>query len=111
MQMARDAGGSPLLVGDHVFVASHLRQRLLRFASELPAFRDSVAQASLFLRQPSHSSPKLSSVLQSEELFHRGQDSLALSLDATVPVRSVQVLSCSIEHDPSFSEYVGDFIC
>ena len=41
----------------YVFVASHLRQRLLRFASERPAFRDYVVRATQFLRQPSNSSP------------------------------------------------------
>lgn len=41
----------------YVFVAAHLRQRLLKFASERPAFRGYVPRASQFLRQPSNSSP------------------------------------------------------
>ena len=40
----------------YVFVASHLRKRLLEFASHRPAFRKYVDRASTFLRQPSNSS-------------------------------------------------------
>ena len=40
----------------HVFVASHLRRRLLDFASARPAFRGYVEQASTFLAQPGNSS-------------------------------------------------------
>ena len=39
----------------HVFVAAHLRRRLLDFASARPAFRKYVEQASSFLAQPSNS--------------------------------------------------------
>jgi penicillin-insensitive murein endopeptidase len=38
---------------EHVFVASHLRRRLLDFARARPAFRQHVEAASQFLRQPS----------------------------------------------------------
>lgn len=41
----------------HVFVASHLRRRLLDFARARPAFRKYVEDASLFLRQPSNGLP------------------------------------------------------
>ena len=40
----------------YVFVAAHLRRRLLAFAKARPAFSKYVAQASTFLRQPSNSS-------------------------------------------------------
>lgn len=40
----------------YVFVASHLRRRLLDFAKARPAFRKYVARAQTFLRQPSNSS-------------------------------------------------------
>ena len=40
----------------YVFVASHLRQRLLSFAQKRPAFRKYTTQASSFLRQPGNSS-------------------------------------------------------
>lgn len=40
----------------YVFVASHLRRRLLQFAQERPAFRKYVKDASVLLRQPSNSS-------------------------------------------------------
>lgn len=40
----------------YVFVASHLRKRLLDFARERPAFRNYVERASSFLRQPGNSS-------------------------------------------------------
>jgi penicillin-insensitive murein DD-endopeptidase len=38
---------------EYVFIASHLRHRLLEFAQARPAFRQYVAAASQFLRQPS----------------------------------------------------------
>ncbi len=41
----------------YVFVAAHLRRRLLQFAGARPAFRKYVKRASTFLRQPSNSSP------------------------------------------------------
>jgi len=41
----------------HVFVASHLRQRLLDFARKRPAFQPHVVAASQFLRQPSNGLP------------------------------------------------------
>ena len=40
----------------YVFVASHLRRRLLDFAAARPLFRKYVERASTFLRQPSNSS-------------------------------------------------------
>jgi penicillin-insensitive murein endopeptidase len=40
----------------YVFVASHLRQRLLDFARARPAFAKYVERASTFLRQPSNPS-------------------------------------------------------
>lgn len=40
----------------YVFVASHLRRRLLEFAKARPAFRKYVTRAEKFLRQPSNSS-------------------------------------------------------
>lgn len=40
----------------YVFVASHLRRRLLDFAASRPAFSKYVEQASTFLRQPNNSS-------------------------------------------------------
>jgi penicillin-insensitive murein endopeptidase len=42
---------------EHVFVASHLRQRLLDFARARPAFSKYVNDASSFLRQPSRGLP------------------------------------------------------
>jgi penicillin-insensitive murein endopeptidase len=42
---------------EYVFVASHLRQRLLDFARSRPAFRRYVADASQFLKQPSKGLP------------------------------------------------------
>jgi penicillin-insensitive murein DD-endopeptidase len=42
---------------EHVFVASHLRRRLLDFARARPAFRAHVAGASQFLRQPTNGLP------------------------------------------------------
>ncbi len=42
---------------EHVFVASHLRRRLLDFARARPAFRHHVLAASQFLRQPSNGLP------------------------------------------------------
>lgn len=42
---------------EHVFVASHLRQRLLDFARARPAFSKYVDDASSFLRQPSRGLP------------------------------------------------------
>jgi penicillin-insensitive murein endopeptidase len=42
---------------EYVFVASHLRRRLLEFAQKRPAFRKYVADASQFLRQPSKGLP------------------------------------------------------
>jgi penicillin-insensitive murein DD-endopeptidase len=42
---------------EHVFVASHLRQRLLDFARSRPSFRGYVQDASQFLRQPSNGLP------------------------------------------------------
>lgn len=42
---------------EHVFVARHLRQRLLDFARARPAFRHHVAGASQFLRQPTNGLP------------------------------------------------------
>jgi penicillin-insensitive murein DD-endopeptidase len=39
---------------EHVFVASHLRRRLLDFARARPAFRQHVDDASQFLRQPTN---------------------------------------------------------
>jgi penicillin-insensitive murein endopeptidase len=42
---------------EHVFVASHLRKRLLDFARARPAFRKYVADAAQFLRQPSNGLP------------------------------------------------------
>src|SRR5262245_52163377 len=42
---------------EHVFVASHLRRRLLDFASARPAFRRYVEDASQFLRQPTNGLP------------------------------------------------------
>lgn len=42
---------------EHVFVASHLRRRLLDFARARPAFRRHVQAASRFLRQPSNGLP------------------------------------------------------
>jgi len=42
---------------EHVFVASHLRQRLLDFARARPAFSKYVTDASSFLRQPSRGLP------------------------------------------------------
>ncbi|HWO07955.1 MAG TPA: penicillin-insensitive murein endopeptidase [Polyangiaceae bacterium] len=42
---------------EHVFVASHLRQRLLDFARARPAFAQYVADAAAFLRQPSTGLP------------------------------------------------------
>jgi penicillin-insensitive murein endopeptidase len=42
---------------EHVFVASHLRRRLLDFARARPAFRGYVEGASQFLRQPTNGLP------------------------------------------------------
>jgi penicillin-insensitive murein DD-endopeptidase len=42
---------------EHVFVASHLRRRLLDFASARPAFRRYVDDAAQFLRQPTNGLP------------------------------------------------------
>jgi penicillin-insensitive murein DD-endopeptidase len=42
---------------EYVFVASHLRRRLLEFAQKRPAFRKYVADAAQFLRQPSNGLP------------------------------------------------------
>jgi penicillin-insensitive murein endopeptidase len=42
---------------EHVFVASHLRRRLLDFAKSRPAFRKYAEDAALFLRQPSKGLP------------------------------------------------------
>jgi len=42
---------------EHVFVASHLRRRLLDFARARPAFSGYVKDASLFLRQPTNGLP------------------------------------------------------
>jgi penicillin-insensitive murein endopeptidase len=42
---------------EHVFVASHLRRRLLDFASARPAFRRYVDGAAQFLRQPTNGLP------------------------------------------------------
>jgi penicillin-insensitive murein endopeptidase len=42
---------------EHVFVASHLRRRLLDFARARPAFRHHVEDASQFLRQPTNGLP------------------------------------------------------
>jgi penicillin-insensitive murein DD-endopeptidase len=42
---------------EHVFVASHLRKRLLDFARERPIFRPYVQAASKFLRQPTNGLP------------------------------------------------------
>jgi penicillin-insensitive murein endopeptidase len=42
---------------EHVFVASHLRKRLLDFARSRPAFQKYVADAAQFLRQPSNGLP------------------------------------------------------
>jgi penicillin-insensitive murein endopeptidase len=42
---------------EYVFVASHLRRRLLEFAQKRPAFRGYVADAAQFLRQPSRGLP------------------------------------------------------
>jgi penicillin-insensitive murein endopeptidase len=42
---------------EYVFVASHLRRRLLDFAQARPAFRKYVEDASQFLRQPSNGLP------------------------------------------------------
>lgn len=42
---------------EHVFVASHLRQRLLDFARARPAFRRYVDGAAQFLRQPTNGLP------------------------------------------------------
>jgi penicillin-insensitive murein DD-endopeptidase len=42
---------------EHVFVASHLRRRLLDFARARPAFRKYVDDAAAFLRQPSTGLP------------------------------------------------------
>lgn len=42
---------------EYVFVASHLRRRLLEFAAARPAFRKYVEDAAQFLRQPSNGLP------------------------------------------------------
>jgi penicillin-insensitive murein endopeptidase len=42
---------------EHVFVATHLRKRLLDFARSRPAFQKYVADAAQFLRQPSNGLP------------------------------------------------------
>jgi penicillin-insensitive murein endopeptidase len=42
---------------EYVFVASHLRRRLLEFAQKRPAFRQYVDDAAQFLRQPSNGLP------------------------------------------------------
>lgn len=42
---------------EHVFVASHLRRRLLDFASGRPSFRGHVQAASRLLRQPTNGLP------------------------------------------------------
>jgi penicillin-insensitive murein endopeptidase len=42
---------------EHVFVASHLRRRLLDFARDRPSFRHHVAGAAQFLRQPTNGLP------------------------------------------------------
>lgn len=42
---------------EYVFVASHLRRRLLDFAQKRPAFQRYVAEAAQFLRQPSRGLP------------------------------------------------------
>ena len=42
---------------EHVFVASHLRRRLLDFARARPAFRRYVNDAAQFLRQPTNTLP------------------------------------------------------
>lgn len=42
---------------EYVFVASHLRRRLLEFAQRRPAFRKYVADAAQFMRQPSNGLP------------------------------------------------------
>lgn len=42
---------------EHVFVASHLRRRLLEFAQARPAFRKYADDAAQFLRQPSNTLP------------------------------------------------------